>query len=140
MMNKYNVYIPESSYRKIQKKLQNYEIKIGGMNIRNFLIANSNVDDSAYSLKTRVKRIILHIAGDFDSHPKELDDQTSLEKLNFRHHEYIMLRKRLDQLLKEYDKSGKISAIEVNNCRSVEDCLQLMKHGNDLSLSIYPNS
>ncbi len=127
IMNKYNIHIAESSYKKIQKKLQQYEIKIGGMSIRNFLIANSIVDDSKNPPLIRIKRIILHIAGDFDNRPEDLQNDVKLEtNLHFGYNEFALLRKRLDLLVKEYQKGSKISAKEVHDCKTVNDCVDLL--------------
>jgi hypothetical protein len=126
-MNKYKIRIDSSSYKKIQRKLQKYNIKVGGMNIGDFLLANSFIDDSSDSPVTRVKRIILHIGGDFDSKPGNLENWLNLElNLLYGKNEYFLLRRRLDQLVKEYDRKAKISSVEVLDCRTVGDCIDLM--------------
>jgi hypothetical protein len=98
------------------------------MNICNFLVANTHIDDSGDALETRVKRLILHIAGDFDNSAKDLPDNTDFVKdLSFRHNEFIFLRKHLEKLLKEYDQTARITAVNVGNCKLVGDCLDLVK-------------
>jgi hypothetical protein len=126
-MDKHNIRIPASSYKKLYKKLMKYGIKIGGMSVRNFLVAHSIVEDTGNPPDIRTKRIILHIAGDFDSEPAELLNWVNIEtNLLFSFNEYSLLLKRLNHLVKEYDKSARISAKEVQACKTVSDCLDLV--------------
>ncbi len=126
-MNKHNIYINPVAYKKIHKKLLKYNIKIGGMNIMNFLIANSSIQDSANSPTLRTKRVILHISGNLDSKPEDLANESHLrQNLLFGHIEYLLLRRRLDQLTKEYVKGTKISIKEVQDCQVVGDCIDLV--------------
>lgn len=126
-MNTYNIKLDPGSYKKLQKKLSKYNIKIGGMSIRNFLVINSIIDDRIDSTAQRVKRIILHIAGDFDSNPANMKGECSLEQeLSFGYNEYFMLRRCLDRLVKEYNKKLKINADEIQACRTVEACVNLV--------------
>ncbi len=126
-MGKYTIQIPETSYKKLHKKLQKYEIKIGNMKIGNFLIANSVIDDTGNRIATRIKRIVLHISGDFDSKPEDLQSGFELKtELRYGFEEYLLLRKRLDQLVKEYDNGARISAREANDCIIVGDCVDLI--------------
>jgi hypothetical protein len=127
MKNKYKIKIDSVSYKKLQKKLQKYNIKIGGISLSNFLIANSVNDDSSDSPGIRVKRIILHIAGDFDRQPQDMESESHLElDFLFGHHQYLLLRRKLDHLVKEYNKESKISANEAYLCHTVGDCVDLV--------------
>jgi hypothetical protein len=125
-MNKYRISIDAVSYRKIHKKLSNYNIKIGGTSIRTFMIANAVPEDTSFAPSIRVKRVILHVAGDMDTRPEELENETDLvHDLNYKHVEFLLLRKCLDRLVKEYDADLKISAAETDMCTTVQDCLEL---------------
>src|SRR5687767_13218166 len=125
--DKFNIQLDSSIYRKIQNKLKNYNIKIGGINITSYLVANTLIDDSADTLSVRTKRAVLHIAGDFDTHPEQLRASADLKtELLFNHTEYLALRRKLDILVKEYDKEHKISLEEGLDCRTVNDCIELV--------------
>ena len=126
-IDKHNIRMPASSYKKLYNKLMKYGIKIGGMSIRNFLIAHSVVEDEANPPDIRTKRIILYISGDFDRRPEDLPNNVELEALlQFGHTEYALLLKRLNQLVKEYDKTARVSAGEANACTTVGDCIDLV--------------
>ncbi len=126
-MNNYKIYVSATSYKKLNKKLQKYNIKLGGLDIRHFLIANSVIDDAGHLPFIRAKRIILHIAGDFDSSPSDLDDDLELRtQLSFGHFEFLLLRRRLEQLVKEYDYSSRIMALEMMHCRTVGDYVEMI--------------
>ncbi len=126
-MEQYNIRISAASYKKLQKKLLQYKIKIGGQELGTFLIANSVIDDVAHERDLRAKRIILHIARDFDSSPGDLHNDIRLaDHLAFGFTEYTLLRRRLDRLAKEYKRTAKIGLKVVNECQTVNDCINLV--------------
>jgi hypothetical protein len=135
MMNKYKISIDNQSYKKLQKKLSKYNIKIGEISIRNFLIANTVIEDSNNALPLRVKRIILHVAGDLEGKIEELENGSRLDSgLLYRRNEYMLLRRHLDRLVKEYNKDLKVSAAEAEACQTVSDCMDMV------CLKVYPDS
>jgi hypothetical protein len=135
MMNKYKISIDHLSYKKLQKKLSKYNIKIGEISIRNFLIANSVIEDSNNALPLRVKRIILHVAGDLEGKIEELENERQLDSgLLYRRNEYMLLRRHLDRLVKEYHKDLKVTAAETEACQTVLDCVDMV------CLKVYPDS
>lgn len=131
-MKNSNLKLKVSDFKKVHSKLKKLEandnsLKINGLSISSFLIANLSIDDAVDLLEIRTKRIILQIAGDFSSKPKDLKDSIKLKiNLLYGDDEYSLLQMRLNSLVKEYKKSARISDNETSDCTTVGDCIELV--------------
>ncbi len=129
---KNNLKFKISDFKKVHSALKKFEIKdsslkIKGFPISSFLIANSIIDDGNDSPGIRIKRIILHIAGDFTSKPEELNETIKLKiNLLYSDDEYSLLQIRLDSLVKEYKNTASVTEDETNGCITVGDCTKLV--------------
>lgn len=78
--------------------------------------------------ETRVKKIILLIAGLFDTDPKDLYGNIELKgHLLYGSSEFSILQMRLDGLVKELKPGSSISSKETNDCKIVNDCIKLVR-------------
>ncbi len=125
--------IKPADFKKVHSKLKKLEsednsLKINGLTISNFLLANTSFDDKDDLPEIRTKRIILQIAGDFSTKPEDLKDNIKLRiNLLFGDDEYSLLQMRLNSLVKELKPDASISDDETNNCTTVGDCTKLVK-------------
>lgn len=121
-----------SDFKKVHSALKKLEasdkkVKINGLSISDFLIANLSIDDETDSPVIRTKRIILQIAGDYSSNPAELNDNIKLTlNLFYSDNEYSLLQMRLNSLVKEYKKTANITDDETIDCATVGDCTELV--------------
>lgn len=127
-----NISMKTSDFKKLLKKLKGLEemnpsAKIGKFATSKFMIAAANPDDIADSPEIRTKRIILQIAGDFDTNPATLSNSLSL-KLNLQYgdDEYSVLQMRLNKLVKSIKASASIDDDETGDCKIVKDCVTLV--------------
>lgn len=131
-MKKNQLKLDPKAYQKLYTKLQEIEkkenknLKINGVSLSNYLLSATKYDDVSDSPIIRVKKVILHVGGNFTTKPENLTNTINL-KINMLYgsNEYSILRKRLDALAKEYKTSATISSEEINNCATVGDCITL---------------
>jgi hypothetical protein len=87
-------------------------------------------NDAEESLKNRVKTILLHLAGDFETHSEDLSDKLSLKtNLLFKETQYKLLFLKLNALLQHYHNQPekRISIKEIIDCQTVMDCFTLIE-------------
>jgi len=131
-MAKQQMLLNVSDYKRLRKLLKSNpetaeKMKIGRNSIKQFLIAAVTHDDQSDPASTRVKRIILEIAGDFNTDPSSLQNSLDLAKnLMYGDDEYSLLQIRLNKLVKEYKKTASVSEDEAANCSTVGDCVSLV--------------
>ncbi len=130
---KKKILIKPADFKKVHAKLKKLEskdpsLKINGLALSHFLLANTSFDDKADPPEIRTKRIILQIAGDFSTKPEDLKDNIKLGiNLLFGDDEYTLLQMRLNALVKEYKPTASVSDDETNDCVTVGDCTKLVK-------------
>lgn len=131
-MKKKQLRLDLKDYKKLFAKLQEIEkstnknAKINGISLSNYLLNITKYDEVYESPIIRAKKIILHVGGNYTTKPENLNNSINL-KINmlFGSNEYSILRRRLEELSKEYKASAKISNDEINNCSTVGDCITL---------------
>lgn len=125
--------IKPTDFKKVHSKLKKLEakdksLKINGIALSHFLLANTSFDDQSDLPEIRTKRIILQIAGDYSSKPEDLKDNIKLRiNLLFGDDEFSLLQMRLNSLVKEYKPTASISDDETSDCTTVGDCTKLVK-------------
>lgn len=130
-MKKNQFKLKTTDFKKIVLELKEVEKhtalpKLNGLDLSKFLMANLNLPKGD-NVSIRTKRIILQIAGDFDSDPNDLADEMKLVKnLLYGDDEYQLLQIKLDLLVKEYKKDASIADNEASDCATVKDCLDLV--------------
>lgn len=129
---KRKITIKPADYKKVHATLKKLELKdaslkINGLPLSHFLLANTSFDDHADLPEIRTKRIILQIAGDASSKPEDLKDNIKLRiNLLFGDDEYSLLQTRLNSLVKEYKAAAGVSENETDDCTTVGDCTTLV--------------
>lgn len=124
--------INPSDFKKIHTQLQKMEaknkaLKINGLSLSNFFIANVSFDDFYDSPEIRTKRIILQIAGNSSIKPENLPNDIELAtNLLYGENEFSLLQMRLNNLVKSINSSKSISQNETDKCETVGDCVQLV--------------
>lgn len=80
------------------------------------------------NMEIRIKKIILSVAGLFATDPEELYGNIELKgHLLYSSLEFSILHMRLNALLQETKPDSFITASDVNNCKTVNDCIKLVK-------------
>jgi hypothetical protein len=132
-MKKTIVTIQAKKLAQVYSKLKKLEskhatLKIGKMPLSHFLIAHSEFEnDLPESKELKTNRIILYIAGQFNTDPASLKPATRLKQnLGYQADEYSLLQIKLDKLVKQYKPTARISSGEANNCDTVGDCQDLV--------------
>ena len=125
--------IQPTDLQKIIKQLQLVEEKhelltIEGLLPSQFLLFAIQPENHSESPKNRVKTILLHLAGDYHTHGKQLSDKLDLKThLLFAATHYTILYLKLNALLQQYQPEGKISMKEIRDCQTVADCVTLVE-------------
>jgi len=92
------------------------------------LMGSSFLEDENSNVITKTKKIILIIAGDFNSEPNLLQDEINLkDNLNYQDDEFSILQMRLNKLVKQYKDSASVDEDETNDCETVGDCVELVQ-------------
>lgn len=118
---------------KIIKQLQLLEEKqsqytIEGMPPSQFLQYAIQPNNHSESAKNRVKTILLHLAGDYETPPEKLSEKLDLKThLLFEEAQYTLLYLKMDALIKSYQPEKKISIKEIKNCHMVSDCMTFIE-------------
>ncbi len=134
-MNKVsNVFtIQSTDVCKIIKQLQLVEEKydfftIDGLQLSQFVQLAIQPNNEKESPRNRVKTILLHLAGDFETNACQLSDQLHLKThLLFKEAQYKLLFLKLNALLQAYQPEKKISIKEIKDCVTVADCVALVE-------------
>jgi hypothetical protein len=125
--------IQATDLKKMVQKLQVLEkkqnlFKIEGWLPSQFLQLATQPNNQKDSPKNRIKTILLHLAGDYETPPEKLSDKLDLEThLLFSETDYTLLYIKMDALLKNYQPEKTISLKEIKNCRTVADCITLLE-------------
>lgn len=118
---------------KIIKQLQLLEEKydsftIDGLSLSAFIQLAIQPNKEKESPRNRVKTILLHLAGDFETNACQLSDQLHLKThLLFKEAQYKLLFLKLNALLQAYQPEKKISIKEIKDCVTVADCVALVE-------------
>ena len=129
----YQLTIQPNDLQKMIKQLQAAEQKqelftIEGLLPSQFLVCAIQPNNHAESPKNRVKTILLHLAGDYQTHAAQLSDKLHLKThLLFNEGQYKLLFLKLNTLLQQYQPEKKISSKEVKDCQTVADCVMLVE-------------
>jgi hypothetical protein len=125
--------IQATDLKKMVQKLQVLEkkqslFKIEGWLPSQFLQLAIQPNNQKESPKNRVKTILLHLAGDYETPAEKLSDKLNLEThLLFSETHYTLLYIKMDALLKNYQPEKTISLKEIKNCHTVADCMTLLE-------------
>jgi hypothetical protein len=131
-MNNLSIKISHANLAKIQKALKKNsstlnEIRIGNQSLSKFLHNAISIESESPELNT--KAIILEVAGDHTTDPHDLPLTINLQlNLHYEDDEYALLYIRLNNLVKEYKPTASLKKSEVNDCETVEDCVDLVKN------------
>jgi hypothetical protein len=78
------------------------------------------------NIDTKVKRLILNVKGNYTTNPDDLFNELELKSnLLYNSTDFIFLARKLNQLIVVNDK--KINNSEMNKCKTVGDCVTLVK-------------
>ncbi len=125
--------IQATDLQKIIKQLQLVEEKhelltIEGLLPSQFLRYAIQPENHDESPKNRVKTMLLHIAGDYQTHGQQLSDKLDLKThLLFAEGQFTLLFLKLNALLKQYQPERTISRKEIKDCQTVADCVALVE-------------
>ena len=129
----YQLTIQATDLQKIIKQLQILEQNqepntIEGLLPSQFLLCAIQPNNEKESPKNRVKTILLHLAGDYQTHSAELSDKLHLKThLLFKETQYKLLFLKLNALLQHYQPEKKINIKEIKDCQTVADCVTLVE-------------
>ena len=132
----YELTIQAIALKKMIKQLQLVEQKqelftIDGLLPSQFLLCAIQTNEEEKSLKNRVKTILLHLAGDFETQSEDLSDKLHLKtNLLFKETQYKLLFLKLNALLQHYQPEKRISIKEIEDCQTVMDCFILIEKNN----------
>jgi hypothetical protein len=125
--------IQANDLQKIIRQLQLVEEKhdlltIEGLLPSQFLFLAIQPENHTESPKNRVKTILLHLAGDYQTHGHQLSDKLHLKThLLFTEVQYKLLFLKLNALLQHYHPEKKITIKEIKDCQTVADCVGLVE-------------
>ncbi|WP_309640701.1 hypothetical protein [Flavobacterium sp.] len=125
--------IQATDLQKMIKQLQLVEEKqnlftIEGLLPSQFLRYAVQPNNEKENPKKRVKTILLHLTGDYQTLGEQLSDKLDLKThLLFTESQYTLLYLKLNALLKHYQPEKKISIEEIKDCQSVADCVILFE-------------
>lgn len=129
----YQLTIQPTDLQKMIKQLQVIEQKqdlftIEGLLPSQFLLCAIQPNNEKESPKNRVKTILLHLAGDYETRSEELSDKLQLKThLLFMEAQYKLLFLKLNALLQHYQPEKKINIKEIKDCQTVADCVTLIE-------------
>ena len=120
--------IQATDLKKMMYQLQLLEqkqslFKIEGWLPSQFLLLATQPNNQNESPKNRVKTILLHLAGDYETAAAKLSDKLDLKThLLFGETQYTLFYLKMDALIKSYQPEKTISFKEIKNCHTVADC------------------
>lgn len=129
----YPLSIHPTDLQKMIKQLRAVEEKqelftIEGLLPSQFLFIAIQPDNHHESPQNRVKTMLLHLAGDYQTPSAELSDKLNLKThLLFTDAQYKLLFLKLNTLLQHYQPEKKITMKEIKECQSVADCVGLVE-------------
>jgi hypothetical protein len=125
--------IQATDLKKMMHQLQLLEqkqslFKIEGWLPSQFLLLATQPNNQNESPKNRVKTILLHLAGDYETAAAKLSDKLDLKThLLFGETQYTLLYLKMDALLKSYQPEKTIHLKEIKNCHTVADCMNILE-------------
>jgi hypothetical protein len=125
--------IQATDLKKMMYQLQLLEqkqslFKIEGWLPSQFLLLATQPNNQNESPKNRVKTILLHLAGDYETAAVKLSDKLDLKThLLFGETQYTLLHLKMDALIKSYQPEKTISLKEIKNCHTVADCMTFIE-------------
>jgi hypothetical protein len=113
------------------RALQKFEEKNPGLllskqPISKILTDNSDYATSKASIPNQVKIAIMHIDGDNHPDPTKLDEGKNMSDYEFSDIAYISLTEDFQDIAKQYNPKASISASDVEDCTTVQDCIDLV--------------
>ena len=129
----YQLTIQPNDLQKMIKQLQLVEQQhdlstIDGLLPSQFLTCAIQPNNEKESPRHRVKTILLHLAGDYQTHSGALSEKLQLKThLLFKEAQYKLLFLKLNALLQDYHPEKKISIKEIKDCQTVADCVTLIE-------------